>query len=171
MTKQGMMTGLRLLMVAVVAIGTVMIASPQAEAKKNKVPVDPSSFATSFLGDLNSLFGALEANADTLAARMAEDIDAALESGQLKKILKLDARYEKLIRNELKNYEKYAAKGLKQVSKVFKKISADPQFSAQIQQAVDAAMAQLATVQFDLRDHLSELIDAAIAELEAETAG
>lgn len=171
MTKQNWMTGLRVLMVAIVAIGTVAIASPQAEAKKNKIPVDPSTFATSFLGDLDALFGALEANADTLAARMAEDIDAALESGKLKQILKLDARYEKLIRNELKNYEKYAAQGLKQAAKVFKKISADPQFSAQIQQAVNAALAQLESVQFDLRDHLSDLIDEAIAELESQTEG
>lgn len=168
MTKQRWMTGLRVLMVAIVAIGTVAISTPQAEAKKNKAPVDPTAFASSFLGSLDSLFGTLEANADTLAARMAEDIEAALENGNLKQVLKIDKRYEKLIRNELKNYEKYAAKGLKQVSKVFKKISADPQFSAQIQEAVNQAMSQLNALSFDLNGHLDELINAAIEAIESE---
>lgn len=167
MKNRGWIAGVRVLMVAIVAIGTVAIATPRAEAMK-KPPIDPTAFTSAFLGELDTLFDSLAANADQLAERMAGDIEAALANGSLKQILKIDAKYEKIIAKELKNYEKYAAKGLKQAAKVFKKINANPQFSAQIQEAINGALAQLEAVQFDLRNEIGDLIDAAIAELEAE---
>jgi len=153
----------------VAALCLVVVASPAEAAKKP--PIDPSVFATSFLGSLDSFFSTLSSNADALAAKMADDVDAAIANGNIKQLLKLDSKYDKLITKGLKSYEKYAAKGLKQVDKVFKKITADPAISSQITAAIDSAMAQLDSTEFDLRNHLSTLIDQAIDEIEAEVDG
>ena len=166
-SQRGRLGGVRIACAAMVALVGVMVAAPAAEAAK-KPPIDPSTFATSFLGSLNSFFSTLSSNADALAEQMADDVDAAIANGNIKQLLKLDSRYDKLITKGLKSYEKYAAKGLKQVDKVFKKITADPTISAQITSAIDAAMAQLDSTEFDLRNHLSTLIDQAIDEIEAE---
>jgi hypothetical protein len=147
----------------------VSIAAPQAEAaKKPKVPIDPSSLVSTFLGDLTSVINQAESQADTLVVQMKADIENALDNGNLKQVLKLDKKYEKLIRKSLGSYEKYAAKGLKRALGALKKITADPTITSQIESAMSAAFGDLDQLGASLRDDLSGLIDEAVGELTAE---
>ncbi len=166
-TNRGWTLGARAMVAILVALVTVSVAAPQAEAKK-KAPIDPATYTTAFLSSLDSFFGTLSTHADELAARMADDVDAAVARGSVKQLLKLDKRYDKLINKELRNYEKYAAKGLKQVQKVFRKITLDPAISQQIQNAVNGALAQLDTVDSELHNQLADLIDQAMTEIESQ---
>lgn len=160
---------LRTVVAALIAVFAVAIASPSAEAaKKPKVPVDPSALLSTFLGDLNGVIAQAESQADTLVLQMKSDIQNALDNGSLKQVLKLDKKYEKLIRKSLGSYEKYAAKGLKKALGALKKVTADPTITSQIESAVNAAFGDLDQLGASLQNELGSFIDEAVAELTAE---
>jgi hypothetical protein len=157
---------LRSILAMAIGIAWMAVVTPSVEARTGESPtLKPEVVVENFGDSLDLAYEQYEDAKEALQMEIVNEIQAAADEGDLKRVLKLEKQYTKRIGKTIKPYRSAVTKALKPVLKQLKKQKADPSFADQARALADQGRGYADEFERQLRFQIDNAVEAAVSAL------